>query len=309
MTQEPVNMRRGRERGSFHALRLSRRNALRRGKTSVKRSRQAEVRERRTRILLMLTMALGFELAAAALTSPLLGINRIAIRGTEQLPVQEIEVTRHVAAIPAGSNLLRVPLGHVEQRMKALPWVQSARAGWMSPHALSIRVTPRQPVVVAEAAGQRFEVDAAGVPIRVARAGALRALPQIMIERAMEVRPGVPLRDEALLAAIKIYHDAPSQPMVHIAKIKVDPAGNMCLNMSDGIQVQLGQPEDLAAKMKYVQHVYQLDPNVCSRMIAINLSVPKQPACTLKKDVQPDPAMAETPGTPKSQDSDGGVTL
>jgi cell division protein FtsQ len=264
------------------------------------------VRERRLRILILLTLVFGFELSAAALTSPLLGIDRVAIRGAEGLPAQEAAVTRRMAALPAGTNLLRAPLGQMESKMKALPWVRTARVTWMTPHALSIRFAPREPVVVASIGGQRYEVDEAGVPIRIARPATENRMPHIEVEKAITVRAGTPMNDPALLAAIKLYHDAPSQPMVHIAKIRVDPAGNMCLNMIDGIQVRLGQPEDLAGKMQYLQRVYTLEPNVCSRMLAINLSVPKQPACTLKTDIQASAAGAPDKTSPSDARLPGG---
>src|SRR5947208_1235013 len=94
MNREPAKTHRRAPRGSFHALRLARRTSQRRGRPAKRRSRQAEVRERRTRIVILLTMALGFELAAAALTSPLLGIGRVAIRGADQLPASEVAATR-----------------------------------------------------------------------------------------------------------------------------------------------------------------------------------------------------------------------
>lgn len=311
MSQELMSARRRRARGSFHALRLARRTSQRRAKTHGKRkSHQAEVRERRLRILILLTMVFGFELSAAALTSPLLGIDRVAIRGAEKLPSQEAAVTRKMAALLAGTNLLRAPLGRMESKIRALPWVRSARVTWMTPHALSIRFTPREPVVLASIGGQQYEVDEAGVPIRIARANVQGRLPHVEVEKAINVRPGVPMADPSLLAAIKLYRDAPSQPMVHIAKIRVDPAGNMCLNMIDGIQVLLGQPEDLPEKMQYIQHVYTLDPDVCSRMLAINLSVPKQPACTLKTDIQANAAGAPDKSSPSdARVPDGNVAL
>ena len=198
----------------------------------------------------------------------------------------------------------------IEHRMKSLPWVRTVRVGWMSPHSLIIRIAPRRPVVVAEIAGRRYEVDETGVPIRLARVAEEKRLPRINVEKGMDVRAGAPLRDESLLAAIKIYLDGTTQTMLHIAKIDVDPAGNMCLNMIDGIHVHLGQPDELSEKLKYIQRIYSLDPNVSSRMVAINLSVPKQPACTLKKDIPVGPVDPSAQASPSdSHTPDGGTAL
>ncbi len=302
MTHQPPGSQRNRSRGSFHALRLARRISHRTGKAPLgQRSRQANVREFRTRLLIVLTMALGFELSAAALTSPILGINRIVIHGLERLPAREAGITTRTAALQPGTNLLRAPLGQMERQMKALPWVQSARVKWASQHTLDVRFTLRQPVIIAAVAGNDYELDETGVPIRLARQGPARSLPHMTLENQSAVRFGAPIGGESVVAAIRLYRNAPQQPMVRIAKIKVDPSGNMCLNMMDGIQVQLGQPEDLAAKMKYIRRVYELDPKVGSRMVAINLSVLKQPACTLKTDLLTD-SSTSTAETTKVKD-------
>jgi len=309
MTHEPPSRSR-QAQGSFHSLRIARRASHRSGSAPVKRrSRKSEIRDRRSRILVLLTMAFGFELSAAALTSPLLGINRIVIRGSEQLPITESVTTEQTVALPAGTNLLRAPLAQMEREIRTLPWVETARVRWLSAHALSVQFKPRDPAVVAQIAGQSYEIDRSGVPIRVARAQQAHKLPRIEEERSLDVRLGVPLHDDALLAAINIHYEALSQPMVRIAKIRVDPEGNMCLNMVDGIQVQLGQPEDLATKMRYIQRVYELEPNVASRMIAINLSYPKQPACTLKSDILKGPAESSDKSPTSDKTGSGGVAL
>jgi cell division protein FtsQ len=310
MMQLPTRGSRRAGRGSFRALRVSRRIAVRTGGDSAKRPKhQVEVRRRRVRILVLLAAALGIEVAAAALTSPLLGVNRIAVRGAEQLPEAEAAATGRSVAIPAGSNLLRAPLSLIESRAKALPWVRDARAQWLAPHALGVRILPRTPAVVALIGAQRVEVDESGVPIRPVRSEGDEGLPAVEVDRAADVHFGAPIRDEALMAAIDIYHDAPRQPMARIAKIKVDPGGNMCLNMVDGIRVDLGRPEDLDAKMKYVQRIYELEPGVGTRVMSINLSVPKQPACTLKRDVANEPSVKSAQPAPSSPPMGGGSSL
>jgi cell division septal protein FtsQ len=307
MRHEPTHPIRGNRHSSFHALRLARRVSNRvEKKPFVRRSRQSEVRERRTRILMLLTMAFGFELSAAALTSPLLAISRIVIRGAEQLPMEEAIATEQAVTLPAGTNLLRAPIGQMERQMKSLAWVDTAQVRWLSPHTLGVRFKPRDPVVVAQVGGQRYEVDATGVPIRVVRPALDRHLPVIEVERTIDVQFGTPTHDEALLSAINIYRDAPRQPMVHIAKIVVDRDGNICLNMIDGIQVQLGQPDDLATKMRYVQRVYELEPTVSTRLVAINLTYPKQPACTLKNNLQADPVISPDKAAAPARHASGG---
>jgi cell division septal protein FtsQ len=256
-------------------------------------------------MLMLMAVALGGELAFAALTSPLFGIDRITIRGAGQLPEKEQATTQLAVWVPPGSNLLRAPLGTMEQHLEALPWVRSAQVKWNTVHSLAVDVTQRFPVAAATVGAAQYELDEDGIPIRIARPDALASLPKIEIEQELPVRLGVPFNSEALRAAIFVYRDAPRQPMARIAKIIIDPAGNMCLNMLDGIQVKFGRPNDIQAKMKYLSRVYELEPNVGRRIVAINLSVPKQPACTLKTDVAQAPAASSTEPQPKETDGAG----
>jgi len=306
MSHNPEPSIRRKSPNSFHALRIASRNARRTAKHPVKRrSQQASVRHKRAIILMVMAGAVGVELAIAALTSPLFGIDRILVRGTDQLPAQELITTQRAAWVPPGSNLFRAPVQPMEQHLQALPWIRSARVQWKSSHSLAVHVTQRVPVVVATIGGTQYEVDENGVPMRIARPEALEGLQKIEIEQEMVVRLGSPINSEAVRTAILVYRDAPRQPMAGIAKIIIDPAGNMCLNMLDGIQVKFGRPDDIQAKMKFLSRVYELEPNVGSRIAAINLSVPKQPACTLKTDVTQAPAVSRTESQPKQTDGAG----
>jgi cell division protein FtsQ len=307
--QEPIIRKRSQD--SFHSLRLARRNAHRNSKAPLKRrSQQAEVRRRRATILMLFTVAMGFELAAAALTSPLFGISRITVRGTEQLPERELAITEHAAWLPPGTNLFCAPIGSIERRLEALPWIRSAHVQWKTNHALAVTIGKRVPAAAVTIGGAQYEVDEGGIPIRPTRPEALESLPKVEIQQDIRVRFGVPINSEALHAAISVYRDAPRQPMARIAKIIIDPEGNMCLNMLDEMQVKFGRPEEIAAKLRYLSRVYELEPNVAGRIMAINLSVPKQPACTLKRDVAHDPAATEKePQKQEPNGADGDVAM
>ncbi|HZP84857.1 MAG TPA: FtsQ-type POTRA domain-containing protein [Chthonomonadaceae bacterium] len=105
-------------------------------------------------------------------------------------------------------------------------------------------------------------------------------LPLVTLARPMTVQPGVPLNDTALSAAIDILQSAQRERLVRIAKIEVDQSDNICLNMQDGVVVQLGQAEDFAKKLALVQRIYTWEPDIARRLVAINLSSPAWPAYT-----------------------------
>jgi len=94
---------------------------------------------------------------------------------------------------------------------------------------------------------------------------------------------GKPLNDLALTQTLALLKSADSGLMSRIEKIVIDPQGNLCLNMSDGVAIQFGQAENLGAKWETVQKIYSRDPAIAQRMTGINLSVPEKPACILRE--------------------------
>src|SRR5205807_10069928 len=65
-----------------------------------------------------------------------------------------------------------------------------------------------------------------------------------------------------------------------VDKIAVDQNAELCLNMHDGIQIRIGQIDDLSTKMKLAQRIYALSPQIASQVEAIDLRCPDAPACT-----------------------------
>lgn len=316
-----------------------------------RRPRFAEIYRARRRVLAGLYVVLGLLLIAAALTSPTVAVKRLRLSGLTGLPASEADITLQAAALPPGTNWLRAPVRRIEERLRALPWVQSASVSRRFPNTVTAQITARQPCVLALTSAGLFEVDAEGVPIRRARpeiAGKLLAepsetpnaqrptpfsallpaefrpyfdsdaplpnllepprpapaapvplpadarLPLVTLSRPMTVQPGIPLNDTALSAAIGILQSAQREKLVRIAKIEVDQSDNICLNMQDGVAVQLGQAEDFAKKLALVERIYTWEPDIARRLIAINLSSPAWPAYTPRN---PPPSTSLAVGT------------
>jgi cell division septal protein FtsQ len=229
------------------------------------------------------TLALGYialcALAlAAALMSPAASIRRVRLSGIDGLPPAEREATIRAAAIRPGTNWLRAPVSTVGGRIRALPWVGSADVHRTLPFGLGIDVQARKPVVVAEAGGAMWELDSTGTPIRAADAASQQSLPHIVLPAGRVVRPGAPIGDEAVARCIHaLLFDQPQLP-VRIAKIDVDLAGDICLNMSDGLPILFGQPDDFDVKLALVKKLYKRQPDIAKRLASVNLSTPAWPA-------------------------------
>jgi cell division protein FtsQ len=238
------------------------------------------VRRARRRTLLALYLALGAVAVAAALTSPVMAVKRLRLRGADGLPAVEYAAVQNAISLPPGTNWLRAPVHAVEQSLRAQPWVRTAQVRRQLPNAIEARITPRQPFLIAQIGARQYEMDADGVPIRLARPEVAASLPIVLLDRPPAAQPGLPLNDDALTGTIAILQCVRQAPAVRIAKIEVDQSDNICLNMQDNIPILFGQARDLSAKLKLLRDIYLREPDIALRVEAINLSNPDAPACT-----------------------------
>ena len=220
---------------------------------------------------------------AALLTSPRLSIKRVQIQGAAGLPTVEAQAVSQAAFIPAGVNTFLAPTGRLEAKLRALPCVRQASVLRRFPDGLQAKITLRQTVAIAQTSAGDFEVDRSGIAIRAARTEFAANLPHIALLRPRTVQVGVSLNDTALDAALEALDKAAMEPALRIAKIEVDLTDNLCLNMQNGIKARLGSPEDVPKKMALLATAYRREPNLASRLLAINLSCPDWPACTPRK--------------------------
>lgn len=240
--------------------------------------RAADVYRRRRRSLLCLYVSLAAVCLSALLTSPALSVKQERILGVQALSPEERQATIEATLVPPNTNWFRAPTATLEQRVRRLPWVNGARVEHAFPNGIRARVTLRRPVVLVRTAGGLFETDAAGVAIRLA--GPETVLPLIELQSPRAVRAGTAFNDDAIDAAIRIAETTRQDNLVRIAKIEVDLSDNLCLNMQDGLPIQIGQVEDLPAKLALVRRIYEREPDVAQRVSAINLTCPSWPACT-----------------------------
>ena len=242
--------------------------------------RPSAVRRVRRKVLITLYSVLAVEMIMTALFAPALHVRRVRVEGLNGLaPAEEAQVLSAVALAPK-TNWLRAPIGRMEQRLRALPWIRTATVRRRVPNLIVADIAVRQPALLVQSGADQFELDTAGVPIRPARPGDTAQMPAVVLDRPRAIRPGVPLQDELVLAAMQTYAAFRKQPGIHIAKIEVDQSDNICLNMQDGVVVQFGNTDAFDSKIALLQRIYAREPDIAQRLMAINLSCPTWPACT-----------------------------
>jgi cell division septal protein FtsQ len=246
----------------------------------------AEVYRFRRRVLGVLYVTLCVLLVAALFTSPVFGIRHVQVAGITTLPDVEAAAVLRATALPPNTNWLRAPVTTLTNRLRALPFVQSADVSRRLPNRVEARILPRQSRLIVKVGDSHYEVDRFGVPIRAASQEAMQRLPLVVLERPRPVHLGDPFNEDAVTAAIQILQSAQEAFPVRIAKIEVDQTDDMCLNMQDGLPILLGKADALPTKLALVRRIYAREPDVAHRLAAINLTCPTWPACT-PRDADP----------------------
>jgi cell division protein FtsQ len=281
-----------------------RKQAARRKTRRYRKPTHAEVLRMRKRALLLLYAVLGLEIVTALLTSPVLAVRRQTIRGLGPLSPVESAAVLNAAKLAKGTNLLRVPVGPLSRRIAALPFVDSVEVGRRIPPAISVVVHPRKTVINAVLNGVTYEVDHAGVPIRLTPTERLSQFPTVVIDYNQPVKLGARLRNGMVTAAIDLLPKLREACSVQVAKIEVDQTDSICLNMMDGLRILLGQTDSLDVKLSEIHRIYKHEPTIASRLSTVNLTSPAYPACELKNP----PANAQT-GLPAGVSPSGTVEV
>ncbi len=263
----------------------------------VKKTHQhAQVRDTRNRILWILGSLLIVEIATALLTSPVFAIRKIQISGLNALTEVEANNTRRSVQITPGTNWITAPNSRILQAVTVLPWIRSASVNRSLPTNITIRTQARVPVLLLQSASELFEIDALGVPIRIARTEFMYRLPKVELVGWKSPSIGEPVRSLALETILEQLPHNNLDAAARIAKIQVDQSDNICLNMKDDLRINFGSWADWEQKMSLTQRLYRVEPNASNRFLSVNLSVPASPVCILKdrKHVSAAPSISDT---------------
>lgn len=227
---------------------------------------------------------------AALLESPALQVRRVEVQGASNLLPDEAAAVLCAAKIAAGSNIVRFSMDDLRRRLHALPWVAAVRIRRAWPMAARVTVIPRRPVAELVVGGDRWEVDETSTPIR--RIVAARGRPVVESARVATVLAGKPLEDVETREAIRILALGGIPESPGIAKIVVDPAGELCLNMIDGVTVQIGRVEALREKIALVRRMYAADRSIASTVATISVRYPDAPVCGMRRPASDPPSAA-----------------
>ncbi|HEV2006269.1 MAG TPA: FtsQ-type POTRA domain-containing protein, partial [Candidatus Limnocylindrales bacterium] len=131
-------------------------------------------------LLGMLVAGVGLKLLTGAATFGLTEIDRPTLRWTAP------DTILASVQVPEGTNLFQIQTAPIEARLAALPAVAAARVSVALPHALTITISERVPILVWQVGDNRYLADKAGVLFAAVDATAAGAahVPTVVDRRA-----------------------------------------------------------------------------------------------------------------------------
>ncbi len=213
------------------------------------------------------------------MTTPSLAVREIRVGGTRLITPHAVRLD---AAQALGKNILALKTSAIALKVEKRPEVKSVEIGRRLPKTIILRVTERTPFVNVTNGSGIWLADARGLPFHRVNA-AKKSIPTVMLPAEVTIVAGRKVAHTGLDSAIRCIESGP-ELAGRIAKISVDRAGNLCLNIGSDFYVKLGQPIEIPQKMRELTRMLAAQPEIGDKVEYINLSCYDRPA------IKPKPA-------------------
>lgn len=238
----------------------------------------------------MLLLLTGLGLYAAARTTSMFAVERVAVEGTG--PEVAAQVRRALA--PAlGESLLGLDLVELRRRAEAVPMVAAASFDRAFPHTLAITVVPEVPVAVLRQGSSSWLAAADGRVVAELEKGQRPALPRIWLTRRVDVRVGESL-DGGQLRAARAVAPLVVRPLPRPVASVVATGAELTLVLRSGLELRLGDSSDLEVKLEVAR---QILPQLGDVRGYLDVSVPERPVAgeTLNSQIEVESSASTLP--------------
>jgi cell division protein FtsQ len=221
----------------------------------------------------------------AVYNSSLFSITEVRVDGAQRLTADHLT---QLAAVPAGSTLLRVDTGGIVDRLESDPWVQSASVSREFPSTLVLSITERTILANVEILPDNASDptthwlvstdgiwlgssdDVSQLPADVT-ADEVSKLPQINnLTRGIQPIVGDAPDDVGLENAISILNGFSSDMYSMVASISAPDAIQTTLTLTNNVSVAFGSADDIQAKEEAITTILNEHPG---KVIYINVRV------------------------------------
>lgn len=166
-------------------------------------------------------------------------VQTVQVRGADGADADAIRA----AAGLAGRQVLTLDTAGAAAKVRALPWVQSAKVTTAFPRRAVIAVTERTPIAVWQVGGVAYLVDASGMVTGTADSAG--DLPAVDASSEGAVQVGDRIDPDPLLVAQRVSRFAAGTLQQSIAHIAYTRADGLTITTNTGLQVRLGGNADL----------------------------------------------------------------
>lgn len=204
---------------------------------------------RRWLIALLVIVPIAAALGWLAWFSPWLAVSQVQVTVSAAPavagPLTPDEV-QAVAEVQMGTPLLRVDTGAIQERVAALPAVESVTVSRSWPDAIVVDVVRRTPVALVASGSAYDVVDASGAVIR--------SVPSVQ-----EGLPVVTATGDGVGAAVAVARELPEEIRSKVVSIEASTRNNVTLILRNRSEVMWGSADEGAFKAEVLLTLFQVD--------------------------------------------------
>lgn len=229
-------------------------------------------RKRANYFLLFCAFALSVVISGTvsfALRTPKLAVSEVRIQGVR---LSDRVAVRRAGDRALGQNILLLRKSPILRLIGRLPEVKEVKIGRTFPDKVWVRVYERGASAVLTDGSRYCMVQDDGLMFHRTK-GPVEGLALITIPPCERLVVGGKVRSQASRHALKVLTCARKEGL-KLGKISVDVRGDICLNMGSDFYVKLGQPDDIASKMRLLRRVFAYKPSIANDAIYVDVSCP-----------------------------------
>jgi cell division protein FtsQ len=224
---------------------------------------------------LVIAAAVGVGVAVvylAARATPLFAVRTVEVAGAS--PAVEAEIRAALDPV-VGTSLVALDSADVEERLRAVPWVRSARVDRSFPHTLAVRVRLERALAVIRDGRHAWLVAESGRVVASVEPTARARLPRIRTELAGPLRVGTTIRDADVRTALSVLRAVPARFPARVLYAEVD-AGAAKLVLLGGLEVRLGRADAVERKLRAAAAVLRaVEADEREALAYVDVSVPE----------------------------------
>jgi len=193
-----------------------------------------------------------------ALTTPRLALQRVVLH---QVPTPLIEQVREKITPHYGQNLLALDLEELQSRLESIPEIRGASVRRTLPDGLVVRVEPRQPRALLQAADGTFVIDRDGVVISASETDMRQLTTVRMEEVGLYARRGQTVIQTVgfgpkvadAITVLEWFEQSQTGLARRINHLRIDEEGIVVVLTQPELEILLGDAQSLAAKIVAVE--------------------------------------------------------